>query len=47
MYTFSLIFKYVWIGFFTRYGSGVTPFDDQKAEEESEDLLSSIHTVYV
>jgi hypothetical protein len=29
-------------GFFSRYGSGATPFDDQKAEEESEDLLSTM-----
>ena len=32
-------------GFFSRYGSDATPFDDQKAEDESEDLLSAISTV--
>lgn len=30
------------MSFFSRYGSGATPFDDQKAEEESEDLLSTM-----
>lgn len=28
-------------GYFNRYTSGLTPFDEQKTEDESEDLLSN------